>query len=450
MSDHSTFVKRALPRSLFGRSILIILMPLIIVQAVTTFVFFDRHFETITRRLAQGMAGDILTVIRMIEQDPENVQSHLDLARSTMLLEFLYEPNAILPNEDLAIRDSLLARIVARHVEARMKRPFRIQMSYQEREALIDVQLANGVLFAIVPRERLFSATTYIFLLWMVGTSLVFFAMAMIFMRNQIRPIRRLASVADRFGKGLDIPTFKPEGATEVRRAAAAFNQMRARIERQMRQRTEMLAGVSHDLRTPLTRMKLQLAMISDAQGADDLATDVAELERMIEGYLMFARGEGTELAEETDLLLLLRRAVGDQVRGGQAVELAFSGHLADANTQLELPLRPQAFRRAITNFLTNADRYAQNTVVTITERRGNGPGSVEITIDDDGPGIPPAEREAVFRPFYRVDWSRNTSTGGVGLGLSIARDVVRGHGGDVMLSESPLGGLRVFIRLPK
>ncbi|MEM7652550.1 MAG: ATP-binding protein, partial [Pseudomonadota bacterium] len=302
----------------------------------------------------------------------------------------------------------------------------------------------------IVPRERLFSATTYIFLLWMVGTSLVFFAMAMVFMRNQIRPIRRLASAADRFGKGLDIPTFKPEGATEVRRAAAAFNQMRARIERQMRQRTEMLAGVSHDLRTPLTRMKLQLAMISDAQGADDLATDVAELERMIEGYLMFARGEGTELAEETDLLLLLRRAVGDQVRGGQAVELEFSGHLAHANTQLELPLRPQAFRRAITNFLTNADRYAENTVVTITERLGNGPGSVEITIDDDGPGIPPAEREAVFRPFYRVDWSRNTSTGGVGLGLSIARDVVRGHGGDVMLSESPLGGLRVFIRLPK
>ncbi len=289
-----------------------------------------------------------------------------------------------------------------------------------------------------VDRGRLFSSTTYLFIAWMIGTSVLLFGVAIVFMRGEVHPIRRLALAADSFGKGRDVPNFRPEGAKEVRLAAAAFLQMRARIKRQMRQRTEMLAGVSHDLRTPITRMKLELAMLGDSPEAENLTADLTEMERMVEGYLAFARGEGTEDVQETDLSELLRDVVSQAQRAGSRIET----EIADG---LVLPLRPEAMRRCLSNLINNAQRYADKVRVTAALNFQ----AVEITVEDDGPGIPEAERQEVFRPFYRRETSRNPTTGGVGLGLTIARDVARSHGGELSLDESDLGGLRAYVRLP-
>jgi len=261
-----------------------------------------------------------------------------------------------------------------------------------------------------------------------------------VFMRNQIRPLRRLARAVDDFGKGRETGDFRLEGATEVRRAAAAFNLMRYRVTRQITQRTEMLAGVSHDLRTPLTRMKLLLAMLPESQEVADLKADVAEMEKMIGGYLAFARGEGTEQPVETDLTMLLKDVVGSALREGTAT--------IDLHTEedsMPVLLRPAAFKRCIGNLIANAQRYAR----TVSIRAGHRGEAIEITIDDDGPGIPPEQREEVFKPFHRIDRSRNPETGGIGLGLTIARDVIRSHGGDLVLTDSPSGGLRARLRLP-
>jgi two-component system osmolarity sensor histidine kinase EnvZ len=257
-------------------------------------------------------------------------------------------------------------------------------------------------------------------------------------MRNQVKPIRRLAQAADSFGKGRDVADFKPEGATEVRQAAAAFLQMRNRIKRQIRQRTEILAGVSHDLRTPLTRMKLQLAMLGETPEAENLESDVAAMERMVEGYLAFARGEGVEQPQPTEVSGLLRDVVAQMRRDGGVVDL----HVEQAMT---LPLRPETMRRCLSNLIANAQRHGEH----VSVRAGPRDRAVEITIDDDGPGIPPEMRREVFKPFFRLESSRNPETGGVGLGLTIARDVVRNHGGDLVLEDAPGGGLRARIWLP-
>jgi two-component system osmolarity sensor histidine kinase EnvZ len=291
----------------------------------------------------------------------------------------------------------------------------------------------------LVPERRLNSPTTTVFILWMTGSALVLFAIALLFMRNQIRSIRRLAVAADSFGKGRDVPNFKPEGASEVRQAAAAFLVMRERIQRALRQRTEMLAGVSHDLRTPLTRMKLALAMLGDGSEIDELRDDVAEMETMIDAYLAFARGEGTEPVQPCDLTRLLGEVVVGARRAGGRVEL-------EAPDALTLPLRINGFKRCLTNLLGNSRRYASR--AWLSARRIN-PAVIEIMLDDDGPGIPEAAREDVFKPFFRLDSSRNCETGGTGLGLAIARDVVRSHGGEITLDDSPQGGLRAIIRLP-
>jgi two-component system osmolarity sensor histidine kinase EnvZ len=324
-------------------------------------------------------------------------------------------------------------------IRDRVRRPFQINWPESgERDIGVQVQLADGVLEATVPRQRLFSSTTYIFILWMVGSSLVLFAVATVFMRNQVRPIRRLAIAADRFGKGRDVPDFRLEGAIEVRQAAAAFLEMRDRIRRQLQQRTDMLSGVSHDLRTPLTRMKLQLAMLGSSPEVDDLKTDVTEMETMIEGYLAFARGEGGETPVPTEINELLGDVVAAARREGTRVEL-------DVDGAINLPVRPQAFRRSIGNLIANAGRYGKRVWVSAARLDD----AVEILIDDDGPGIPPEQREEVFRPFFRLEASRNLETGGVGLGLTIARDVLRGHGGELTLDDSPRGGLRACVRLP-
>jgi len=295
------------------------------------------------------------------------------------------------------------------------------------------------VLSVIVPGRRVFSTTTYIFMFWMVGTSLILLAVAIVFLRNQIKPIRRLADAVDRFGKGRGLDDrFQVSGASEVRQAGAAFNLMRSRISRQIRQRTDMLSGVSHDLRTPLTRMKLQLAMLDDSTDTEELKADVAEMEKMIDGYLTFAKGEGDEPAVETDLGALIETAVSSWQRNGTKVDCHVEGNL-------ELPVKKDALRRCLDNLVSNAERYGGQVWV----RAGKRNDAVEIIIDDDGPGIPEDQRQDVFRPFHRLDQSRNPETGGTGLGLAIARDIARGHGGDIALEDSPHGGLRAVVHLP-
>jgi two-component system osmolarity sensor histidine kinase EnvZ len=303
---------------------------------------------------------------------------------------------------------------------------------------VVRMQLPEGVLTVEVPSKRLSSFTTNLFYLSMIGSTVILSAVAIIFMRNQLRPIRRLAIAADRFGKGRDMPGFRPHGAEEIRQAAEAFIEMRDRIRRQIQQRTEMLAGVSHDLRTPLTRMKLQLAMLGDGPDIDELRNDVDEMRQMIDAYLAFARGEGTEEATPTDLAAFLEEVVVSARREG--ADIAF-----DAPESQVLPLRREAMRRCLANLLSNARRHAQHIRLSVIQ----DDAAVALVVDDDGPGIPPHQREEAMKPFVRLDESRNQETGGTGLGLAIARDVARRHGGDLVLSTSPMGGLRCTVRLP-
>ncbi len=434
-----SFIKKLLPHSLLGRSLMIIVTSLVLLQVVATVIFYESHWDKVSTQLARGVAGDIGTVVRFLGQH-SNAQDQrwiFDTAASRMGLVASFERGKILPNAAPA-GGNLMERTLIKALDERVRKPFQIDVESMKRDVIVDVQLADGVLRVITPRKRLFSSTTYVFVIWMVGTSLFLFAVAVIFMRNQVKPIRRLAEAADNFGKGRDTPGFKPEGANEVRQAATAFMVMRERLQRQVSQRMDMLAGVSHDLRTPLTRMKLQLAMLEEADGGDELREDVAEMERMLDGYLSFARGEGDEAARPTNLCKLMNEVVEQARRQGSAIDLHTEGEITAA-------VRPNGFKRCVTNLVDNAARYAKHVSVRV-ERRGD---AIEVTIDDDGPGIPEDLREEVFRPFYRLESSRNPGTGGVGLGLSIARDIIRGHGGDIELGDSPNGGLRARLILP-
>ena len=431
--------KRLLPGSLFGRVLLIMITPVVLTQLVATWIFYERHWENMTRRLGFAVAAEIALVIDGLHHaDGDKARARiLDETARVADLVITLESGARLPAEPQQPA-SMVERTLGLAIAERVQLPYTIDSRLSREWYEIRVQLPEGVLRVLAPGRRLFSPTTYIFILWMVGSALVLFAIAIAFMRNQIRSIRRLAIAADSFGKGRDVPDFKPEGANEVRQAAAAFLVMRERIQRQMRQRTEMLAGVSHDLRTPLTRMKLALAMLGESQDIEDLKGDVGEMETMIEAYLAFARGEGAEPVETADLGRLLGEVATGARRAGGRVELETAGALT-------LPLRLNAFRRCLTNLLANSRRHADR--VWLHARRDDA--TIEIVLDDDGPGIPEAAREDVFKPFFRLDSSRNSETGGAGLGLAIARDVVRSHGGDITLDDSPRGGLRVIIRLP-
>jgi two-component system osmolarity sensor histidine kinase EnvZ len=438
------WVKRLLPRTMFGRSLLIVVMPIILLQAIAAWIFYDRHWAAITWRLANGVASNVALSIEAMRYaaTPEETARLLEHAGALTELRFTLEPGARLPPPGPTSGTLLEAQLRA-GLRARIDFPYRVDAVTNPRAITIDVQLPQGVLAAVVPRDLLYSSTTYIFVLWMVGSSLVLLAVATIFLRNQVRSLRRLAAAADSFGKGRPVPFFKVEGAVEVRRAAIAFMTMRDRIERQIRQRTEMLAGVSHDLRTPLTRMKLALELIGDgaavAVAVEELRSDVGEMEHMIEGYLDFVRGEGGEEPVETDLALLLDDIAQRMRREGTPLSLA-------APPEYVIPVRPNAIRRCLGNLIGNAHRHGSHVWLSgLVVQDG-----IDIVVDDDGPGIAPADRERVFQPFIRLDPSRNPSTGGVGLGLTIARDVARSHGGEIHLETSPQGGLRARLHLPR
>jgi len=434
-----SLVKRALPRSLFGRSILIIVTPLVLLQIIATWIFYERHWDTVERRLSGSVAGEIGLVIETMGVYDAAQRTHLFATMPGLTeLNFTWEPGKTLADFSNRLAGDSIEGPLVDALNERVRRRYRIDFTSDLHRVLVAVQLPGGVLDVGVPRQRLYSSTTYIFVLWMVGSSIVLFAVAILFMRNQVRALRRLADAAESFGKGRNVAHFKPEGAAEIRQAAAAFLVMRDRIQRQITQRTEMLAGVSHDLRTPLTRMKLALALLGDDSAIDELRSDVAEMEKMVEAYLDFARGEGTETPVETDLAVLLEEVATTARRDGVSLSLA-------GPADYPLLLRRNAVKRCLANLLSNARRHGSHVWLTALPGRGG----VDILVDDDGPGIPAGQREIVFRPFYRIDRSRNLATGGIGLGLTIARDVARGHGGDLTLEASPQGGLRARLHLP-
>jgi len=434
-----SLIARVAPRSLLARSLLILFLPLMILQVISTWAFYERHYDTITRRLSQAVAGEILGLVEVLDNqfDPATIQRVIELAGRAFSLKVTLDEAIELPPQKSYIWPSLLEEKLAQALRERLNYPYIIDTRSLPEEVEIQVDLGETLMTVRVPRERLFSSTSYIFIGWMIGSSIVLFLIATVFMRNQVRPIGRLAHAAECFGRGLDVADFRPEGASEVRQAAAAFIKMRERLKRQLQQRTTMLAGVSHDLRTPLTRMKLELAMLRSPE-AESLRLDVAQMEKMIEGYLAFARGEGTEQPRRTDLSELLRQTVGEARREGVEIDL-------HVEQEMTATLRRDAMRRCLANLLGNAKRYGGQVAVQ-ARRRKTG---FEILIDDNGPGIPEDQREEVFKPFIRLEQSRNPATGGTGLGLTIARDVVRSHGGDLTLGDAPGGGLRARIWIP-
>lgn len=437
-------LKKAMPRGLYWRSLIIIVAPMVLLQFVVTYVFLERHWALVTERLSAKTVAEVALLLNEYQENPTPERAARISARASQALGL---PVAFLDGEELPEAPSstagLLADSLNDELRRRVARPFWINTAnYTD---YVDMRIAydGGVMRVLTPASHVYASNSHIFLVWMFSTSIVLLIVALLFLRNQIRPIEKLAEAAESFGMGRDIPNYRPQGASEVRRAAQAFMEMRARIQRQIEQRTAMLAGVSHDLRTPLTRFKLQLAMLGESAELADLRADVAEMERMLDDYLEFARGHQGEPSEETDLGELIEEVRADSLRKGHDVRL-------DLHGDLTLPLRRNAFKRCLTNVIDNAGKYAKHVWVTaIRDADSDEGGSIDILVDDDGQGIPEEQLEEVFRPFYRLDAARNLDTGGTGLGLAIARDIARGHGGDITLSRSPMGGLRAIINLP-
>ncbi len=430
-------IKRILPRSLLGRSLLIILLPLVLLQAVAFTVFYGSYLDLVSRRLASAIAGEVAETIALMQRFPggENREWILTSALLRYEVPMQFTPDATIQPRRWINQLGPADDDLAASLDNKLHRPYTMDWTSDPRNVHVQVQLPEGVLDVEAPRKRLYTSTLYLFVLWLAGSALLLFGIAALFMRNQVRAIRRLAAAAEAFGMGRDRGPIKPEGAAEVRQAAAAFNRMQARISRFLSQRTEMLTGVSHDLRTPLTRLRLALAMLphlpEQRQDIADMTGDVEEMERMLGGYLSFARGEGAEQAQPVDVSTILGDVAAGARRAGAAVAL-------DAPSGLTVLLRPEAVRRAITNLVDNARRHARQIALSARPQER----SVDLLVDDDGPGIAPERRESVFRPF-------ETGGSGTGLGLTIARDIVRAHGGDIWLEQSPLGGLRARIRLP-
>ena len=437
-------LRRLVPRGLLGRALLIILVPLVVLQAIALQLFYGSHLDVISRRLAAGVAGDVAMVVGLLERETEAEDRTWIFREAAWRLDLslAYEAGARLAQTGMRPASMPLLPLeedLAAAMQERVRLPFDADWQSDPRSVIIRVQMDDGVLHVEVVRKRLFSGTIYLFVIWLVGSSLLLFLVAGIFMRNQVRALRKISAAAEAFGMGRTVGPMKPEGAAEVRQAATAFNRMEDRIRRFVDSRTEMLAGISHDLRTPLTRLRLGLAMLPEVAREDAAAMteDVEEMDRLIGAYLAFARGEGVEQPEETDLAMLLRDVVLRQSRGGVAIPY-------EGPDMLAMELRAGAMRRCFGNLLDNARKHAKRVTVTLTQQpRGQNGVWADITIDDDGPGIPAAAREDAFKPFTSF------THGGTGLGLAIARDIARAHGGDVFLEDSPLGGLRARIRIP-
>ena len=430
-----------MPKGLYARALIIIIAPMVLLQSVLTFVFLERHWQTVTRRLSTMTVQNIAMLIDLYRANPtdEEAETLVRLADQDLGLRISFAPGEELPPARSKPFFDLLDTTLSDELTRQIGRPFWTDTVGRSNFVDVRIKLDNGVMHVIARRSQAYASNSQIFLLWMVGTSLVLLTVAILFLRNQIKPILRLSEAAESFGKGRPPPDdFRPRGAREVRQAAHAFIEMRDRIERHVEQRTIMLAGVSHDLRTVLTRFKLQLAMFEETPELEAMRADVDEMQAMLEDYLAFAKGDSGEEIVRTDIGEILSE-VKSQAHGDKDVAVEVKG------APLVVPVRRHAFKRAITNLVNNAARFAGH--VNVSAAKHNGALTVEV--EDDGPGIPDTEHEQVFRPFYRLDHARNQDSGSTGLGLAIARDIARNHGGDIALSRSRLGGLKAVLKVP-
>jgi len=432
-----------LPKGLYGRALLIIIAPMVLLQSVVVAVFLDRHWENVTKRLSNATVQDIAMLVSLYEEYPhtDGYVRLTDMAREDLGLVVQIAPGGALPAPNERPFFGFLDRILSKSIRQKIDMPYWIDTVGDSDFVDIRIQLGDAVMKVLARTSQTYASNSHIFVVWMFSTALVLLLVAILFLRNQIRPILTLAEAADRFGRGQPVPAdFRVRGAREVRQASIAFMEMRDRIERHVEQRTTMLAGVSHDLRTVLTRFRLQLAMLGDAPEVKEMVSDVEEMQQMLEDYLAFSKGGAGEEAARSDVFALL-----------QEVCDTFADH-PDRSLSLHAPnrdffatIRRNAFKRAVMNLVSNAARFGTNIVITAVSTQRN----FIVSVEDDGPGIPPDLREAVFRPFYSRDKARNQNVKSTGLGLAIARDIVRAHGGEIHLSESRMGGLKATIRIP-
>jgi len=433
------WVRTVMPKGLYARSLLIIILPMVVLQSVVAFLFMDRQWNLVTRYLSSTITQEIAALIDVYRTYPQGADRaqlrRIAQDRLGLVVDFLPEtqlpplgPKPFFSQLDQSLSDEI----------RKLGMPFWIDTLGRSSIVEIRIKLPDTIMRVFARRADVYDSQSWMFLLWMVATSLVLLTVAILFLRNQIRPIVRLADAAEAFGKGREAPNFRPRGAREVRRAAAAFLEMKGRVERSIEQRTTMLAGVSHDLRTVLTRFKLELALLGDTPETEAIKKDVDEMAAMLEAYLAFARGDTGEQSAPTNMAALLDELKLDAERHGHRASVTFHG-------QPVVTVRPAAFKRCLANLVSNAARYADTIAINGTRDHR----WLVVTVDDDGPGIPPGLREDVFKPFLRLDDARNQDEGGTGLGLAIARDIARSHGGDIALGDSPLGGLRATVRIP-
>jgi two-component system osmolarity sensor histidine kinase EnvZ len=435
------WLRSVMPHGLYARALLIVIMPLVVLQSIVAFLFIERQSSVVNYYLSSAATREIAALIDVYKNLPPGANRAQLLRRIAqdrlgLVVDFL--PGADLPPPGPKPFFSSLDQELSNEIRKQIGLPFWIDTVGRSSIVEIRIRLDDAVMRVFAPRAAAYNSNALIFLMWMVLTSVVVLTIAILFLRNQIKPIVRLADAAEAFGKGREAPNFRPRGAREVRRAAAAFLEMKTRIERAIEQRTTMLAGVSHDLRTVLTRFKLELALLGDSPELEAIKKDVDEMAAMLEAYLAFARGDTAEQSAPTDIAALLEDLRLDAERHGHRATVAFHG-------QPDVTVRPAAFKRCVYNLVSNAARFAST--VAITGHRDHR--WLTVTVDDDGPGIPQPLREDVFKPFLRLDDARNQDEGGTGLGLAIARDIARSHGGDITLGASPMGGLRATVKVP-
>ena len=428
-------LRNILPKSIFWRAFLIIILPIVIMQMLVAWYFFNAHWARVTSNLSDSVAADIAVATQLFREDPtDETAKKLDaLLRPEMELSVVLRPADTLPTATRNAFFSALDKTLRRSLTEAVSAPFWFDTTRYPNHIDIRIQVDEGVLRFIAARERVFAPTGYVFIFWLITATVVSSLISILFIRRQSDPIRELAAAAATFGKGQDISNFKPRGASEVRMAGQSFLKMRRRLRRHIEQRTLMLAGVSHDLRTPLTRLKLQLAMQDDSEDTRAARKDVDEMEAMLTGYLDFARGMESEKSQHVQLQDL----ISDVVNSRNVVVPAFEDRT--------ISIRPIMLKRCLGNLISNAAKYGA--VCHLKVEHANG--FLLISVEDDGPGIPKGQRQAAFKAFQRLDEARNQNIEGVGLGLSISQDIAQLHGGTILLEDSDLGGLKATLRLP-